>query len=51
MLPILCSLLSIDPKVNIFQTGIGSDIPILIRPTIFMRVYFVHAVGRMRLGA
>ena len=29
----------------------GSDIPIIIQPTIFIRVHSVHAVGRIRLGA
>ena len=47
----LCSLIPIDPEVYIFQTGSGSDIPIIIQPTIFMRVHSVHAVGRIRLGA
>ena len=44
-------MLPIDPKVYFYQTGSGSDIPITIRPTMFIRVYFVHAVGRIRLGA
>ena len=47
----LCSLFPIDPEVYIFQTRSGSDMPVVIRPTIFMRVHSVHAVGRIRLGA
>ena len=42
----LSSLFAIDTEVYIFQTGSGSDIPIIIGP-----VHSVHAVGRIRLGA
>ena len=47
----LCSLFSIYPEVYFYQTRSGSDIPITIRPTIFIRVHSVHAVGRIWLGA
>ena len=47
----LCSLFPIDLEVYFFQTGRHTDIPIIIRPTIFMRVYSVHAVGSIWLGA
>ena len=39
------------PGSIFFQTGSGSDIPIIIRPTIFMRLYSLHTVGRIWLGA
>ena len=47
----LCSLFPIDPEVYFYQTGSGSDIPITIRPTIFISVHSVHTVGLIRLGA
>ena len=40
-----------SPGSIFFLNGSGSDIPIIIRPTIFIRVHSVHAVGRIRLGA
>ena len=39
----------IDSEVYFFQTGSGSDAPIIIQPTIFRRVHSVHAVDQIRL--
>ena len=48
----LCSLFPTDPEVYFFQIGSASYIPIIIRPMIlFIHVYSVQAVGRIRLGA